>query len=106
MKIEIEIPDSKLRDEFIYADICYWADRRISTFSLKDGLPNWVLVVQKELCPSKDFYKVGPEQIAAGLKIMAEKHSRHFADLLTGTGDAFTGDILVQLSAFGELLYG
>lgn len=106
MKIELEISDDKIRDEFTYADIGYWVDRRSCSFAVVDGLPHWTIAVQKALNPDKDSYTVLPENIKAGLKIMAEKYGRHFADFVTGTGDATTGDILVQLSAFGELLYG
>ena len=46
------------------------------------------------------------EQWAAGLRLMAQKYPRRFAELVDGTGDATTGDVLIQLPAFGELRYG
>jgi len=45
------------------------------------------------------------EQWAAGLRLMAEKYPRKFAEVVDGTGDATTGDVLIQLAAFGELRY-
>ena len=46
------------------------------------------------------------EQWATGLRLMAERYPRKFAELVDGTGDATTGDILIQLAAFGELRRG
>ncbi len=46
------------------------------------------------------------EQWATGLRLMAEKYPRRFAEVVDGTGDATTGDVLIQLAAFGELRYG
>jgi hypothetical protein len=46
------------------------------------------------------------EQWAAGLRLMAERYPRRFAELVNGTGDGTTGDVLIQLAAFGELRYG
>lgn len=46
------------------------------------------------------------DTIAAGLKLMAEKYPRHFGDMLGETGDASTGDVLVQLAVFGEIVFG
>ena len=46
------------------------------------------------------------EQWAAGLRLMAQKYPRKFAEVVDGTGDATTGDVLIQLAAFGELRYG
>lgn len=46
------------------------------------------------------------EQWAAGLRLMAQKYPRRFAEVVEGTGDATTGDVLIQLAAFGELRYG
>ena len=37
---------------------------------------------------------------------MAETHPRHFADFLAGNEDATTGDVLLQLAVFGELVFG
>jgi len=43
------------------------------------------------------------DQWVAGLRLMAERYPRRFAEVVDGTGDARTGDVLIQLTAFGEL---
>lgn len=44
--------------------------------------------------------------IEKGLKVMAEKHPRHFADFIGDNADATTGDVFIQCVVFGELVYG
>jgi len=44
--------------------------------------------------------------LVEGLKVMATKYTKHFADVMTETGDAITGDVLLQCACFGELIYG
>jgi len=41
-----------------------------------------------------------------GLRIMAKKYPHHFKDVLMEDGDADTGDVFLQCSLFGELVYG
>jgi len=41
-----------------------------------------------------------------GLKVMAEKYPRHFADMMADNDDAITGDVFLQCCLFGEVLYG
>lgn len=43
-----------------------------------------------------------------GLAIFASdpKHAHHWSDMIRGTGDAYTGDVLVQVLCFGEVRYG
>lgn len=42
----------------------------------------------------------------AALRLMAARYPRKFAEILDGSGDSITGDILIQLAAFGEVRYG
>ena len=44
--------------------------------------------------------------ILRGLKIMAEKYPKHFADFMTGNDDAITGDVFLQCCLLGEIVYG
>jgi len=44
--------------------------------------------------------------IQRGLDLMAAKHPKHFAAFVADQYDAITGDVLVQLSLLGELVYG
>lgn len=40
------------------------------------------------------------------LRLMAERHPRKFAEIITGGADCTTGNVLIQLAAFGEVRYG
>lgn len=52
-------------------------------------------------------FRLNLESIAKGLALMAENHPRHFAQLSDEDGgDAETGDVLLQLCLFGEVVYG
>jgi hypothetical protein len=46
------------------------------------------------------------ETIAKGLDLMAKNSPWHFANIVNDSGDAETGDVLVQYIAFGEIVYG
>lgn len=66
-------------------------------------------VIIHESDPSSDTPKtliLNLESLAKGLDLMAQKHSRHFADIVSENDDATTSDVLVQLAVFGELVYG
>lgn len=41
-----------------------------------------------------------------GLRLLAEKHPSHMADILDGNDDATTADVFLQLCLFGEVVYG
>jgi len=119
MKIEIEVPDQDIDDALCSAfegGITYWARvARYTAFvqyeyvheiALKEG-GSVQLAVTEGSGEDMEVKPLNRETIAAGLKIMAEKHPRHFGDLLGEcTQDATTGDVLVQLAVFGELVFG
>lgn len=44
--------------------------------------------------------------IERGLKLMQEKHPRHFGDFLSGNDDAITGDVFIQCCLLGTVIYG
>lgn len=46
------------------------------------------------------------EAVERGLRLMAQKHPRHWGDFLNEDSDASTGDVLIQLSLLGEVRYG
>lgn len=46
------------------------------------------------------------ESVVAGLRLMAEKHPRHFADVIADGGDAETADVFMQMVCLRELRYG
>lgn len=41
-----------------------------------------------------------------GLQIMSEKYPKHFADFLAENDDADTGDVFLQCSLFGDVIFG
>lgn len=45
------------------------------------------------------------EKILKAIDIMQVKHPRDFANMISENGDADTGDVMVQLALFGELVY-
>lgn len=46
------------------------------------------------------------KRLEKGLKIMAEKYPRHFADVMNENDDACTGDVFLQCCVFGDVIYG
>ena len=52
-------------------------------------------------------YTLDLEALKRGVKLMSEKYTRHFADMMSeSNADATTGDVLVQCALFGEIVYG
>ena len=50
-------------------------------------------------------YELTLDKLKAGLHILADKYPHHFKDVIQETGDATTGDVLVQCALFGEIVY-
>lgn len=53
-------------------------------------------------------WTVTRSKLIAGLRKMASdpRYLRHFADFMRENEDAITGDVFLQLSLFGEVVYG
>ncbi|MDD5092815.1 MAG: hypothetical protein PHV74_00320 [Dehalococcoidia bacterium] len=51
-------------------------------------------------------YTLDRRAIEKGLRIMAEKYSKHFSDFMNENDDSITGDVFLQCCLFGELVYG
>lgn len=51
-------------------------------------------------------HKLSIDKLKRGLLVLREKYPRHFADIITESGDAETGDALVQCALFGDIVYG
>ncbi len=45
-------------------------------------------------------------KVEKGLQLMADKFGPNFADILNDNEDANTGDVLIQLALFGNVIYG
>ncbi len=41
-----------------------------------------------------------------GLSLMAQVQPQHFADIVRESEDSITGDVLIQLAVFGEVVFG
>jgi hypothetical protein len=46
------------------------------------------------------------EAMQKGLQIMADKYNWHFQNFMTENDDAETGDVFLQCSLFGEIVFG
>jgi hypothetical protein len=46
------------------------------------------------------------ESIRRGLKAMADKHPRHFGDVVSGRDDSITADVFLQCCLLGDIFYG
>lgn len=51
-------------------------------------------------------YVLDATAIARGLAVICEQYPHHSDGILDGTGDAITGDVLIQCAVFGRLVYG
>lgn len=54
----------------------------------------------------EESYTLTLETLKKGLKVMAEKYTRHFDDFINENDDADTGDVFLQCAVFGEVIYG
>ena len=113
MKLEVTIPTKAVFDAVLSGaegGIQYWA-RVVSLWTpARSGSPDESETDLRLVCDLIEHDSAEPislrEQWATGLRLMAERYPRKFAELVDGTGDATTGDVLIQLAAFGELKYG
>ena len=46
------------------------------------------------------------KDVRKGLRLMKKLYPRHYADLMEENDDAITGDVWLQLTIFGEIVYG
>ena len=113
MKLEVTIPTKAVFDTVlsgVEGGIQYWA--RVVAFwtPARSGTPDECGTDVPLVCDLVELESAEQislrDQWATGLRLMAERYPRKFAELVDGTGDATTGDVLIQLAAFGELRYG
>jgi len=55
---------------------------------------------------SDERYNLTQESVHKGIKVMAEKYSRHFSDFMNDNHDSITADVFLQCCLFGEVVYG
>lgn len=54
----------------------------------------------------KKVYMLDRKALEKGWKLMISDQPRHYADAVTGNGDADTGDVFLQLCLFGKVIFG
>lgn len=111
--IEVAIPSHAVLDAIISGvggGIQHWAKVLTCWFPTRYGLKDASATDLRVICQVLELdsgRRISLEdQWAAALRLMAERHPQKFAELITGTGDFTTGDVLIQLAAFGEVRYG
>ena len=88
--------------------------REQGKFTIPDDYnPPYLLVPFHEGCSiavvdDEDQYRgvLNRESMVRGLQLMADKYPNHFADFMQENDDATTSDVFLQLSVFGELIFG
>lgn len=103
MKVTLDIDDEIIRDAIGSAHIRYWA--RCLTWERED----LILELEEHEGIHEDGdgtrIKLQREDFERGLVVLAGKFPGAFVRLKTRTGDAYTGDLLIQCAAFGEEKY-
>lgn len=100
MKVEIEIPDQLITD-IIVAALIAGVDWCRVTYRSKDHL--YLTLVEHD---GNVIHTVFPEDWPRAIRMVAFTNYKHFADMIKGTGNAATGDVLLQLVALGTIKYG
>ncbi len=54
----------------------------------------------------KTQFNLTYKKLLTGLKVMQKEYPRHWANFIRDTGDAETGDVLIQCALFGEIVFG
>lgn len=56
--------------------------------------------------PESAKHRITLDDVKKGLELMRDLYPRHWADLVEEDDDLTTGDVWLQLTVFGELIYG
>lgn len=97
LRVVIKLNMRHVCDMIRCADIGYWAEC--------DGISVRVRIADDPAYAGKK-YALTDARIRRGMQLMADKYPRHFASYLADSDDAETGDMLVQLVCFGEVIFG
>lgn len=82
-------------------------DRRVSSYG-DHPVQNLssITVIEDDSGKKRTILMRCTDDLKKGLKIMAEKYTNHFANLINDNADAETGDVFLQCCLFGEIVYG
>jgi hypothetical protein len=122
-EVSIEVEEKRVAELLStgYVGIKYWCYTKLCTpgdielpdwcsdFAREEVWPlydGWVTLELHHPHEKKDRYVLSAIDISDGLKLMAQKYPKHWAQFLLGNEDSITGDIFIQLCLFGELVYG
>lgn len=81
----------------------YWANIDVGEHSL--GWANYFTAKFTTIDTGSTF-RLTQKKLDHGLNILARKYFHIFADIMSESGDAMTGDALVQCALFGDIIYG
>lgn len=98
MRITIDVPDEVIDDVLCEPHARYWCREA-----------SWSAHFHVGACVDGETgakFPLNRTVLKRALSLMATHHSRSFARLLSASWDGETGDILLQLMAFGEVRYG
>lgn len=104
MKIEIDVPNEHINGALLEPHSRYWASEAIWDPTHQVGR-----VVEREGANGQpDTHTLYPSKLKTALEFMARRYPVPFSRLQAGTYDGTTGDLLLQLMAFGptEAKYG
>lgn len=79
----------------------YWA--RINVGKHQRGWRNYFTAKFTE--DNGKTHELTLDKLKTGMQVMALKYPHHFKDVIQNSGDATTGDVLVQCALFGEIVY-
>jgi hypothetical protein len=113
--VEIVLDERTLHDNLVSAiegGVRYWA--RVDVGAHKPGWLNYFTAKftiheisdEKHGAIQGQTYELTMDKLKQGLRVLQEKYSFHFMDIVRATGDATTGDVLVQCALFGTIVYG
>lgn len=113
--IPLELVESAVMSAFD-SGIAYWA--RVKDYANLDDTPlliaevpfregGWVQLEEVwSEDPTERCDRLSLATLQTGLRRMVLASPYQFGELVAGRGDAWTGDVLVQLAVFGEVKYG
>jgi hypothetical protein len=128
VNVEVDVPWERIRDLLCNAlegGSNYWY--RIEKFIAPDKYVNSdpkdifrhldyptnpggaLLISDAKVADDPDVFRterLNMTKLKEGLKVMAQKYPRHFANFMSENDDADTGDVFLQCALFGDVIYG